>query len=207
LEDAPKVSCLDFSAKVARAFALPNEIIKECGAMAMTVKDLLRSAEFKRIFGRHAETYQRKFTAIASRSDALTLDISDPTVLGALMKPSWNWAAFFATTFWAIYWRLPIGWLFAGFSLVLIGIESAFATAGFVPSLQFFAFGFSLFFGLYANSFLLRNLIRRARDARLEEFSPSYSIAFAVLLVGITVPVVLAIGDLGSSDNVFSLLK
>jgi len=175
--------------------------------MDMTVKDLLGSAEFKRIFRKHTETYRRKFTMIASKADALTLDISDPILLKILLKPSWNWAGFFATSFWGVYWRLRLGWVFVGVSFVLVGLDYFPGVADFIPSLQFVGFGFAVFFGLYGNSILFRDLIRRARENRLASFSPSYSIAFAVMIVTITIPIVLAVGDLGSPTHLITLLK
>lgn len=161
----------------------------------MTVKDFLESAEFRRIFRGKSETYRRKFTAIASKSDALTLDISDPYLLTKLFKPSWNWAAFFGISYWGIYWRLRIGWLFVGISFVLIAFESLPALPNFVPSLDYVTFGTGVFFGLYANSYLFRDLIRRARNDQLGRFSPSYSMAFVMLITSLALPVALALAD------------
>lgn len=164
----------------------------------MTVEDFLESPEFRRLFRKKAETYRRKFTAIAAKSDALTLDIADPTVLPKLFTPSWNWAAFFGISYWGIYWRLKVGWVFVGISFALIAFESLPALPNFVPPLHFVAIGFGVFFGLYANSYLFRELIQHARNDRLERFSPSYSMAFVMLITSLVLPMALTLADLGA---------
>jgi hypothetical protein len=176
-------------------------------SLDMMVKDLLESAEFRRLFRRNAETYRRKFTAIASKSDALTLDISDPTLLAKLLRPSWNWAAFFGISYWGIYWRLRVGWLFVGISFVLAVLESLPALPNFIPSLDYVTLGFAIFFGLYANSYLFRELVQRARNDQLARFSPSFSMAFAVLLASLALPLALALADPDTYTPLISLLS
>jgi hypothetical protein len=161
----------------------------------MTVEDLLESGEFKRIFKRNAETYRRRFTAIASKSDALTLDISDPCVLTKLLRPSWNWAAFFGISYWGIYWRLRVGWLFVVISFVLVALESLPTLPSFVPSLDYVIFGINVFFGVYANSYLFRELVLRARNNQLPRFFPSFSMACTMLVTSLALPVALALAN------------
>ena len=143
-----------------------------------TVRDLLNSQDLDNIFGSRAARYKEQFQKIAEKEGILDSDLGDRhvhTKLWGSKTLAWNWLGFFLAYNWGAYWRLPMAWSFVG-AMLTADILSFLLGRG--QPLVFYI-GVLLIFGYYGNTWLFREVIKRAHRGDLDRYSPSLLLAFA----------------------------
>jgi hypothetical protein len=138
--------------------------------------------------------------ALGSKSRDYYLNkFEDFDQIGEGWSPSWNWAAFFFTGFWALYRKLYgwffVWWLFGTVGAVLVKVPSPFIQQG--VGIAYFASFFV--FSIYANSIYHRKIKARIAAAQRASSDPARvsrrliagsGVHAWVLVVALAIPVI-----------------
>jgi hypothetical protein len=131
----------------------------------LTLSEYIKSEELQARVSTNVDYYVNKWLSTTKHISALNYD--DPKVLSALSKgiPSFNLAAFFLGTYWAIWRGIRLSWLF----LLLV----AFIPSSYPWILGIVTLTTTIVYGLYGNGMYLYTLVKQRND-ETDSLKPSY---------------------------------
>ena len=173
-----------------------------------TISEFIEGTALEEIIVFNCPKYREKFSKIVEKAGVGDSDLEEflqdswskpsPTAKQILGYPypklrSWNWAGFFFNSYWAIYRKEKVGWVFLILSLISVLPEHynpEFDLIGFIPIIG------AIVFGGQGDSMILRSSLRTyANRTSLEDRNPR-SIIGVIVAILLTIAYMLTYGFL-----------
>ena len=167
-----------------------------------TISEFVDSTALDETIVSNCSKYREKFIKIVNKSGVGGSDTKDKQAINKIISTqSWNWAAFFFNTHWAIYRKEKLlGWLL--FIATWLNAISAIYIS--VPALDtlgnIFAWVVAVFCGMYGNSFVFRNSLQTYENTTSSKDREQRSPTGLAVAIGIDLAIIGIIGFLMSEE-------
>ena len=124
-----------------------------------TISEFVDSTALDETIVTNCPKYREKFLKIVEKSGVGESDIEDTEAVKKIEKTtSWNWCAFFFSSYWAIYRKEKFGWISLVIGLLLIPLSILVPVLD--KPLTAYPYILTIIFGMFGNSYVFRNALK-----------------------------------------------